>query len=178
MNLRTKDITYENAPEEYLKTGGRGLIAKILLNEVNPKCDPLDRENKLIIANGLLTGTNVSSASRIAIGAKSPLTGGIKESNGGGITAMWLATLGIKALVMEDIPENDEWYYILINKDKCTLEPANQYKDIGTFEFCESMIKKYPDCAVTCIGPAGERLYSIAGIATMDKEKKPNRYSG
>lgn len=178
VNLRTKDITYENAPEEYLKTGGRGLIAKILLNEVNPKCDPLDRENKLIIANGLLTGTNVSSASRIAIGAKSPLTGGIKESNGGGITAMWLATLGIKALVMEDIPENDEWYYILINKDKCTLEPANQYKDIGTFEFCEEMIKKYPDCAVTCIGPAGERLYNIAGIATMDKEKKPNRYSG
>ena len=178
VNLRTKDITYENAPEEYLKTGGRGLIAKIMLNEVNPKCDPLGRENKLIIANGLLTGTNVSSASRIAIGAKSPLTGGIKESNGGGITAMWLATLGIKALVMEDIPENDEWYYILINKDKCTLEPANQYKDIGTFEFCEEMIKKYPDCAVTCIGPAGERLYNIAGIATMDKEKKPNRYSG
>ncbi len=178
VNLRTKDITYENAPEEYLKTGGRGLIAKILLNEVNPKCDPLDRENKLIIANGLLTGTNVSSASRIAIGAKSPLTGGIKESNGGGITAMWLATLGIKALVMEDIPEDDEWHYIRINKDKCTLEPANQYKDIGTFEFCEAMIKKYPDCAVTCIGPAGERLYSIAGIATMDKEKKPNRYSG
>ena len=178
VNLRTKDITYENAPEEYLKTGGRGLIAKILLNEVNPKCDSLGRENKLIIANGLLTGTNVSSASRIAIGAKSPLTGGIKESNGGGITAMWLATLGIKAVVMEDIPEDDEWHYIRINKDKCTLEPANQYKDIGTFEFCEAMIKKYPDCAVTCIGPAGERLYSIAGIATMDKEKKPNRYSG
>ncbi len=178
INLRTKEITYENAPEEYLKTGGRGLIAKIMLNEVNPKCDPLGRENKLIIANGLLTGTNVSSANRIAIGAKSPLTGGIKESNGGGITAMWLATLGIKALVMEDIPEDDEWYYIRINKDKCTLEPANQYKDNGTFEFCEAMIKKYPDCAVTCIGPAGERLYSIAGIATMDKEKKPNRYSG
>ncbi|NLB33702.1 MAG: aldehyde ferredoxin oxidoreductase, partial [Tissierellia bacterium] len=126
----------------------------------------------------LLTGSNVSSASRIAMGAKSPLTGGIKESNGGGITAMWLATLGIKAVVMEDIPEDDEWHYIRINKDKCTLEPANQYKDIGTFEFCEAMIKKYPDCAVTCIGPAGERLYSIAGIATMDKEKKPNRYSG
>ncbi len=178
INLRTKDIAYENAPDEYLKTGGRGLIAKIMLKEVNPKCDPLGRENKLIIANGLLTGTNVSSASRIAIGAKSPLTGGIKESNGGGITAMWLASLGIKAVVMEDVPEDDEWHYIKINKDKCTLESAKQYKGMGTFEFCDEMIKKYPDCAVTCIGPAGERLYNIAGIATMDKEKKPNRYSG
>jgi aldehyde:ferredoxin oxidoreductase len=178
VNLRTKKITYEGVPQEYLKTGGRGLIAKIMLNEVNPLCDPLGRENKLIIANGLLTGTNVSSASRISIGAKSPLTGGIKESNGGGITAMWLASLGIKALIVEDIPEEDEWYYIRINKDKCSLEPAGQYKGMGTFEFCEKMLEKYPDCAVTCIGQAGERLYSIAGIATMDKEKKPNRYSG
>ena len=178
INLRTKQITYQDASREYLETGGRGLIAKIMLNEVNPLCDPLGRENKLIIANGLLTGTNVSSASRIAIGAKSPLTGGIKESNGGGITAMWLASLGIKALVVEDIPEEDEWYYIRINKDKCSLEPAGQYKGMGTFEFCEKMLDKYPDCAVTCIGQAGERLYNIAGIATMDKEKKPNRYSG
>ncbi|NLA13622.1 MAG: aldehyde ferredoxin oxidoreductase [Tissierellia bacterium] len=178
INLRTKQITYQDASREYLETGGRGLIAKIMLNEVNPLCDPLGRENKLIIANGLLTGTNVSSASRIAIGAKSPLTGGIKESNGGGITAMWLASLGIKALVVEDIPEEDEWYYIRINKDNCSLEPAGEYKGMGTFEFCEKMLDKYPDCAVTCIGQAGERLYNIAGIATMDKEKKPNRYSG
>ena len=178
INLRTKKITYQDASREYLETGGRGLIAKIMLNEVNPLCDPLGRENKLIFANGLLTGTNVSSASRIAIGAKSPLTGGIKESNGGGITAMWLASLGIKALVVEDIPEEDEWYYIRINKDNCSLEPAGEYKGMGTFEFCEKMLDKYPDCAVTCIGQAGERLYNIAGIANMDKEKKPNRYSG
>ncbi len=178
INLRTKKITYQDASREYLETGGRGLIAKIMLNEVNPLCDPLGRENKLIFANGLLTGTNVSSASRIAIGAKSPLTGGIKESNGGGITAMWLASLGIKALVVEDIPEENEWYYIRINKDNCSLEPAGEYKGMGTFEFCEKMLDKYPDCAVTCIGQAGERLYNIAGIANMDKEKKPNRYSG
>ena len=178
VNVKTKEITYENAPEEYLKTGGRGLIAKIMLNEVNPQCEPLGRENKLIIANGLLTGTNVSSASRISIGAKSPLTGGIKESNGGGITAMWLAQLGIKAVIIEEIPEDDGWYYIKISKDNCSLEPADDFSGMGTFEFCEEMLKLYPDCSVTCIGPAGEREYNISGIATMDKEKKPNRYSG
>ncbi len=97
INMKTKEIVYESPKDEYLKTGGRGLIAKIMLAEVNPTCDPLGSENKLIIANGMLTGTNVSSANRISIGAKSPLTGGIKESNGGGITAMWLAQLGLKA---------------------------------------------------------------------------------
>lgn len=178
INMKTKEIVYESPKDEYLKTGGRGLIAKIMLAEVNPTCDPLGRENKLIIANGMLTGTNVSSASRISIGAKSPLTGGIKESNGGGITAMWLAQLGLKALVLEDIPEGDNWYYVKIDKNGCTLEPADEYAGMGTFEYCEKMIEKYPDCAVTCIGPAGEKLYHSAGIATMDKEKKPNRYSG
>lgn len=178
INTRTKEITYEKASEEYLLTGGRGLISKILLCEVNPQCEPLGRENKLIIANGLLTGTLVSSANRISIGAKSPLTGGIKESNGGGITAMWLAQLGIKAVIVEDIPEDDKWHYIKISKDSCSLEPADKYTGMGTFEFCEEMIKLYPDCSVTCIGPAGERQYNIAGIATTDKEKKPNRYSG
>jgi aldehyde:ferredoxin oxidoreductase len=178
INMKTKEIVYESPKDEYLKTGGRGLIAKIMLDEVNPTCDPLGSENKLIIANGMLTGTNVSSASRISIGAKSPLTGGIKESNGGGITAMWLAQLGLKVLVVEDVPEGDNWYYIKIDKNGCTLEPADEYAGMGTFEYCEKMIEKYPDCAVTCIGPAGEKLYHSAGIATMDKEKKPNRYSG
>lgn len=178
INTKTKEISYEKASEEYLKTGGRGLIAKIMLNEVNPQCEPLGSENKLIIANGLLTGTFVSSASRISIGAKSPLTGGIKESNGGGITAMCLAQLGIKAVIVEDVPDEDNWYYIRISKDSCSLEPSDKYAGMGTFEFCKEMIKLYPDCSVTCIGPAGERQYNIAGIATMDKEKKPNRYSG
>lgn len=178
INMRTREIMYESPRDEYLKTGGRGLIAKIMLDEVNPTCDPLGRENKLIIANGMLTGTNVSSANRISIGAKSPLTGGIKESNGGGITAMWLAQLGLKAVIVEDMPEDESWYYIKIDKNGCTLEPADEYAGMGTFEYCEKMSEKYPDCAVTCIGPAGERLYQSAGIATMDKEKKPNRYSG
>lgn len=178
INTNTKKISYEKATEEYLKTGGRGLISKIMLNEVNPGCEPLGSENKLIIANGLLTGTLVSSANRISIGAKSPLTGGIKESNGGGITAMWLAQLGIKAVIIEDAPQDDCWHYIKISKEGSSLESADEYAGMGTFEFCEKMIELYPDCSVTCIGPAGERQYSIAGIATMDKEKKPNRYSG
>lgn len=178
VNLKNKKVTYEKAPDEYLKTGGRGLIAKIMLKEVNPLCEPLGIENKLIIANGFFTGTTVSSANRISIGAKSPLTGGIKESNGGGITAMRLAQLGIKALIIEEAPDDNSWYYVKITKDGGSLEPADRYVGMGTFEFCEHMLHEYPDSAVTCIGPAGERMYHVAGIATMDKEKKPNRYSG
>jgi aldehyde:ferredoxin oxidoreductase len=56
-------------------------------NEVPPTCDPLGPENKLIFAPGLLSGTALVNTSRISVGAKSPLTGGIKESNAGGTVA-------------------------------------------------------------------------------------------
>lgn len=178
VNMRSKQIYTEQLPLEYKTTGGRGLIAKIMLNEVNPVCDPLGRENKLIYANGLLTGTIASSVNRISIGAKSPLTGGIKESNGGGITAMWLALLNIKALVIEDVPEDDNWYYIKIDSNGCSLEDANEYKGMYTSEFVSEMLKKYKEPAISCIGLAGERLYKTAGIANLDKDKNASRYSG
>lgn len=178
INTRTRTIQYETTPESYLKTGGRGLIAKILLNEVDPTCEPLGRHNKLIFAMGLLTGTNVSSASRVSIGAKSPLTQGIKESNSGGTTAMRLAQLGLKAVILEDQPEENPWYYVKISQGECTLEPAEGYLGMGTGEFCEAIHKLYPGAAVSCIGPVGEMLYSSAGIATTDADHKPGRFSG
>jgi aldehyde:ferredoxin oxidoreductase len=178
VNTRTRELRYEDTPEDYLRTGGRGLIAKIMLDEVNPTCEPLGRNNKLIFAMGLLTGTNVSSASRVSIGAKSPLTQGIKESNAGGLTAMRLAQLGLKAVILEDLPEDSKWRYLKIGKESSTLEPADDYVGMGTVEFCSEMLKLYPGAAISCIGPAGEKLYSAAGIATTDTDFRPGRFSG
>ena len=56
----------ESVAEKYQKVGGRSLIAKLLLDEVKPTCEPLGKNNKLILATGLLAGTGVSSASRIS----------------------------------------------------------------------------------------------------------------
>ena len=178
INMRTKTLQFEETPEDYLKTGGRGLIAKILLNETDPACEPLGRHNKLIFAMGLLTGTNVSCASRVSIGAKSPLTLGIKESNSGGTTAMRLAQLGLKAVIFEDQPEADQWYYLKLTGDACTLEDAQAYQGMSTTAFAAAMQNLYPGAAVSCIGPAGERLYQSAGIATTDTEGRPGRFSG
>ena len=49
----------ESVPEKYQKVGGRSLIAKLLLDEVKPTCEPLGKNNKLILATGLLAGTGV-----------------------------------------------------------------------------------------------------------------------
>ncbi len=178
VDMNELQVSYEEVPEKYQKVGGRSLIAKLLLDEVVPTCDALGPHNKLIVATGLLAGTSVSSAGRISVGAKSPLTGGIKESNAGGITANRLAQMGVKALVIEGLPKGDDWYIVVINDQGCKLVPAEAYVGMGTYEFCTKIREDYSDAAVTCIGPAGEKLYNAAGVATIDREGWPSRYSG
>jgi len=67
----------------YAGLGGRALTSTIVAAEVPPLCHALGPENKLVIAPGLLSGTAASQSGRLSIGCKSPLTGGIKESNAG-----------------------------------------------------------------------------------------------
>jgi aldehyde:ferredoxin oxidoreductase len=58
----------------------------------------------------------VSSCDRISVGAKSPLTGGVKESNAGGSTGLKMAYLGIKTLILEGAPTDDGWWLLLWHK--------------------------------------------------------------
>ena len=54
--------------------GGWNVIADLLLREVPQRSDPLGPDNKLVFAPGVLTGLPISGTSRLAVGAKSPLT--------------------------------------------------------------------------------------------------------
>ena len=95
-------------PAQYVGLGGRGLTSIVINAEVPPTCNPLGPENKLVIAPGSLSGTPLVNTSRISIGAKSPLTGTIKESNAGGSVADALGRLGITAIIVEgNAPEGN-----------------------------------------------------------------------
>ena len=94
---------------EFAGLGGRAMTSAIISKEVHPLCHPLGAENKLVIAPGSLSGTAASMSGRISVGCKSPLTGGIKESNAGGQAAQVLARLGYAAIVLEGKPEGDGW---------------------------------------------------------------------
>ena len=92
INLSALTATFEEVPEAYKKFGGRGLTDCIIAHEVPPNCDPLGVENKLIWAPGILGGTTFPCSGRLSVGAKSPLTKGIKEANSGGAMAQKLAS--------------------------------------------------------------------------------------
>ena len=64
--------------------GGWNIIADTLLREVPLGADPLGPENKLVFAPGVLTGLAIAGASRNAVGAKSPITGGFGATEVGG----------------------------------------------------------------------------------------------
>jgi aldehyde:ferredoxin oxidoreductase len=176
VDLKRKKLERESIPENWKKLGGRGLLAQVMLDEVTPTCDPLGERNKLILAPGLFAGYKLSSCDRISIGAKSPLTQGIKESNAGGNTALYLANLGIKVLILEDKPIGDEWSILNIKADGVGFEPANNLLGKGVYESATALLERYgADVAIALIGPAGEMLLSGAGIQNLDKDRIPSR---
>ena len=180
VNSRTKNITTEKASEELRRICGRQFIAHILNQEVEPTCEPLGRFNKFIISQGWFSDTNLSTAGKISIGGKSPLTGGIKESNTGGFFGKRLSKLGIKGIIIEDIPAGPIPTRILsISSGDVSLidAPELQYLLVSeTIRKLRSMFQK--NIGILCIGPAGERLMSAAGIACPDDKDIQMRFAG
>jgi len=83
INLDTLNYRLEKMSSVYADLGGRALSSQIISKEVPPKTDPLGPKNKLIFSPGILAGTAFPNSSRLSVGAKSPLTNGIKEANAG-----------------------------------------------------------------------------------------------
>jgi len=180
INMNEKSILVEDVPEYYVGLGGRGLTSLMINKEVSPRCDPLGSENKLIFAPGLLSGTPLPNTSRLSIGAKSPLTGGIKESNVGGTIAAALGHLGITAIIVEGQAPDGELSFLRIDENgETSLISAQEYKGKRTYELVDELIGIYGDkTSVLCIGPAGEYKMKVASVQSSDVDGRPCRAAG
>ncbi len=176
VDMRLLRVESEPVPPVYEHLGGRGLIAKLLLEEIPPACEALGPYNKLIFAPGLLGGANVTTAGRLSIGAKSPLTRGVKEANAGGTAGDTLGKMGIKAIVIENQPENDNLYILHVTNDSSELLEAGDVRGLGTYATSEKLQEQYgEECTVISIGQAGEYLLTGAGsVCTGEREQRSN----
>jgi aldehyde:ferredoxin oxidoreductase len=79
VNLTTGHSSVEDIPYDWRRDyiGGRGLAARYLYAEMDPRTDPLAPENKLIFATGPLTGTPAPCGARYMVVTKGALTGAI-----------------------------------------------------------------------------------------------------
>ena len=161
----------EDVPQEWIGMGGRGLTSTIVAAEVPPTCHPLGPNNKLVFAPGLLSGTVAANSGRLSAGAKSPLTGGIKESNAGGTSAQFLARCGCKALIIEGMPKEDKWYSIALTAGSLTISEETELVGKGNYAVAKALSEKLGGKqGVITIGPAGEMKMAGANLSVVDPD--------
>ena len=179
VNMTDRTATYEDVPDKYKFLAGRALTSTLIYDEVDATCHPLGPNNKLVFAPGIVTGTNAASSGRISVGAKSPLTGGIKESNAGTRWPQLVARLGIKAIVVEGYPEDDGWWGLHVTKDGATFFPADEHAGKSLYEIFPGLFERFgKKVGIATIGVGGEMQMSMAGICFNDIDNRPSRYAG
>lgn len=178
VNMNTLTIRLEPVPTRYRFLGGRSLTSRIVWDEVEPGCNPLSEDNKLILAPGYLSGTGAPCSGRLSVGGKSPLTDGIKESNVGGTAATALAHLNIRCVIIEGKPVDNSLYVLLITPDGVRLEKDNSLKALSTYQTVAVLFNKYgTKNSIICIGPAGEALFRVATLAVTEHAGFPSRHA-
>jgi aldehyde:ferredoxin oxidoreductase len=144
--------------------GSRGLASKYLVEEIDPKVDPLSAANKIIWATGPLTGTMASTGGRYTVVTKGPLTGAIACSNSGGYWGAELKMAGWDMVIFEGA--SDKPVYLYIQDDHVELRDASGLWGKSVWETEETLKKAHQDplLRISSIGKAGESKVLFAAV--------------
>jgi aldehyde:ferredoxin oxidoreductase len=145
--------------------GAKGLGAYYLAKELEAGTDPLGPANKLIFATGPYQGTGISSAGRMAVITKSPLTGIFLDSYIGGDIGHVVKRAGYDIIILEGASEKPVW--VDVRDDEVEFKDAAGLWGKTTHE-TETLLKEEagPTAEVVSIGPAGENLVKFASPIT------------
>jgi aldehyde:ferredoxin oxidoreductase len=167
INLSNGKVTNEPVDKTAITNfiGGRGVAASYLYRELKPGIDPLGEENKLILINGPLAGTNAQAASRWMACTLSPLTGAYARSVAGADFGAWLKFAGYDFIAIEG--KADKPVYIHLTSDSCQIKDARDLWGKNTLEAQDMIVQRHGENTRTaCIGPGGEKLVKYAAIVT------------
>jgi aldehyde:ferredoxin oxidoreductase len=143
--------------------GGYGLAAPILYEHIPPGADPLGPENMIAFMPGLLTGSGAPLSGRFMVAAKSPLTGGWGDANGGGKFGPALHATGYDGVFVRGVSAKP--VYLYLDSEHAELRDASALWGLDTAATEEAIARAtFPDVRVACIGPAGEKRSLISGI--------------
>ena len=168
LRVNLTDGTTSNEPLNMewarLYLGQRGLATKYLAEEIDPMCDALGPDNKLIMTTGPLTGTMASTGGRYSVVTKSPLTGAVACSNSGGFIGAELKAAGYDMIVFEG--KAPQPVYLYVENDKVEIVPADEIWGQSVWVADEWLHKKYQDplLRVAAVGRAAEKGCLYAAI--------------
>ena len=166
VNLTDGSITNEplnmDWAGQYL--GQRGLATKYLMEEIEPKCDALGPDNKLIMTTGPLTGTMASTGGRYSVVTKSPLTGAVACSNSGGFIGTEIKMAGWDMIIFEG--KSPEPVYLHLENDKAELLSAAEIWGKSVWAADEWLHKKHQDSLlkIAAVGRSAEAGCLYASI--------------
>ncbi len=166
VNLNEGTVTPEPLNMEWTMQylGQRGLATKYLVEETDPKVDPLSSENKLIMATGPLTGTMASTGGRYSVITKGPLTGAIACSNSGGFFGAELKHAGWDMIIFEG--RSPKPVYLYVEDDRAELMPADEIWGKSVWETDQILRQKHADplIRISAVGRAAEKGCLYADI--------------
>lgn len=186
VNMTDRTYKVQETPEQYKFLAGRAMTSTLVADEVPPLCHPLGPNNKLVFSPGIVTGTPAPTSARVSVGAKSPLTGGIKESNAGSPWAADLADMRVKALVIEGQPkEKGKFWGMQLTWDKVAGKPKIDFFDAAPYsgqplaEVFPKLHDKFGNkIAISGCGLASEYGCSNSGVVFNDMSDRATRYAG
>jgi aldehyde:ferredoxin oxidoreductase len=166
VNLSNLTIKEEKLPDELVRDylGGAGFGIKCLYDEVKAGTPALGEDNKLIFAVGPLTATGAPCASRMAVVAKSPLTGAVGMALSGGNFPAEMKQAGYDTIIVEG--KAKKLTYLVIDKSGVRFRSAAHLAGMMTLDtqlFIKEELGDF-NYRIACIGPSGERQVPMASI--------------
>ena len=144
--------------------GGTGLASYLLYTLCPPSADPMGPDNPLIFACSPLVGSRLTTSSKFAVAAKSPLTGLIGDSLSSSFLAVELKRTGVDALIVKGASARPT--FLVLEDDDVRFEEASDLMGLSTLdtekEIRQDLGRRF---RVACIGPAGEHGVRYASIA-------------
>lgn len=166
VDLTNRKIETETRDDEFyrLYLGGRGMVGYYLLSELPQGVEPYSPANILVFAAGPLTGAAVSGQGRNGAGAKSPLTEGFGNAEGGGFWGAELKRAGYDGIIVTGRAEQP--LYLWIHNEQAELRDAAHLWGKTSGETEDTLRAELGDRAIrtALIGPAGEKLVRFAAI--------------
>jgi len=175
LNMTVGKINEEELPKDFT-WGGRGLVDYLLTENMNPNSHPLSSDSVFVLACGMLAGTSAPNSSRISVGGKSLLTGGIKEANSGGTAGDVMGRMGIMAVMAQGKSVKPQ--LLLVNSKGAKLEDATFVSGLKNYAACRKLREKYGEkISIVLTGPAGEKGMANSTVAVSDVQGRPARHA-
>ena len=174
VDLTEGALTVEEPTESFYRKylGGSAMGMHYILRDMPQGADALAPENILTLFTGVTTGAPISGQSRLNANAKSPLSGGIGDSQSGGFFPAELKFAGFDGIVIKG--KSPKPVYLAILDGRAELRAADHLMGKITGEVDDILHKEIdPKAEILQHGIAAEKGVLFSSLVSMS-----NRHNG